>query len=125
MSEIKFYSPSYKRADTSITQDYLPYCKYVVAEFEANLEIKKGRKFIKILEGNRVWGFVNLTHERFAKGDLLKAAGYNAPALNRPRGNIFENYSVAWTGPHYISGYSAGGTREEGLQRGNSKMVKA
>ena len=36
MSTIKFYSPSYKRADTSITQDYLPYCKYVVAEFEAS-----------------------------------------------------------------------------------------
>tara|TARA_X000000368_G_scaffold417840_1_gene415417 strand:+ start:2631 stop:3032 length:402 start_codon:yes stop_codon:yes gene_type:complete len=94
-----------------------------VAEFEAGLEIKKGRKFIKILCENRVWGFVNLTHERFREGDILKAAGYNAPALNRPRGNIFENYSVAWTGPHYIAGYSAGGSREDGLNRGNSRTV--
>ena len=94
-----------------------------VAEFEAGLEIKKGRKFIKILFENRVWGFVNLTHERFREGDILKAAGYNAPALNRPRGNIFENYSVAWTGPHYIAGYSAGGSREDGLNRGNSQIV--
>ena len=94
-----------------------------VTEFATSLELKRGRKFIKILEGNRVWGFVNLTHERFREGDILKAAGYNAPALNRPRGNIFENYSVAWTGPHYIAGYSAGGTREEGLNRGRSEMV--
>jgi len=99
-----------------------------VAEFEANLEIKKGRKFIKILTERSVWGFVNLTHERFAEGDILKAAGYNAPALNRPRGNIFGNYSVAWTGPHYIAGYSAGGTRGKSgtrLNRGRSEMVKA
>jgi len=98
-----------------------------VAEFEAGLEIKKGRKFIKILTERSVWGFVNLTHERFSEGDILKAAGYNAPALNRPRGNIFENYSVAWTGPHYIAGYSAGGTRGKTtrLNRGRSEMVKA
>jgi hypothetical protein len=94
-----------------------------VADFKAKLEVKKGRKFIKIIQGNSVWGFVNLTHERFREGDILKAAGWNAPALNRPRGNIFENYSVAWTGPHYIAGYSAGGTREEGLNRGRSEMV--
>jgi len=94
-----------------------------VDDFKAKLEVKKGRKFIKIIQGNSVWGFVNLTHERFREGDILKAAGWNAPALNRPRGNIFENYSVAWTGPHYIAGYSAGGTREEGLNRGRSEMV--
>ena len=95
-----------------------------VAEFKANIEVKKGRKFIKILTERSVWGFINLSHEKFKEGDLLKAAGYNAPALNRPRGNIFENYSVAWTGPHYIAGYSAGGTRAEGLNRGRSKLVK-
>ena len=95
-----------------------------VAEFKANIEVKKGRKFIKILTERSVWGFINLTHERFREGDLLKAASYNAPALNRPRGNIFENYSVAWTGPHYIAGYSAGGTRAEGLNRGNSNIVR-
>ena len=99
-----------------------------VAEFESGLEIKKGRKFIKILTERSVWGFVNLSHEKFNEGDILKAAGYNAPALNRPRGNIFETYSVAWTGPHYIAGYSAGGVRGKSgtrLNRGRSEMVKA
>ena len=99
-----------------------------VAEFAAGLEIKRGRKFIKIISERSVWGFINLTHERFREGDILKAAGYNAPALNRPRGNIFENYSVAWTGPHYIAGYSAGGVRGKSgtrLNRGRSEMVNA
>ena len=99
-----------------------------VDDFKAKLEVKKGRKFIKIIQGNSVWGFVNLTHERFREGDILKAAGWNAPALNRPRGNIFENYSVAWTGPHYIAGYSAGGVRGKSgtrLNRGRSEMVNA
>jgi hypothetical protein len=34
---------------------------------------------------------------------LLKAAGYNAPARNRARGNIVEGgYTVQWTGPLYL-----------------------
>ena len=37
------------------------------------------------------------------KGDILKAASWNAPALNKPRGNIFDSkYSVAWTGATYL-----------------------
>ena len=96
-----------------------------INEFKDGMEVKKGRKFIKIITDNSVWGFVNLTHDKFKEGDILKAAGYNAPALNKARGNIFETYSVAWTGPHYIAGYSAGGVRADGLNRGGSRMVKA
>lgn len=36
MSDIVYLSPSFKRPDTAITQEYLPFCKYVVAEFEAD-----------------------------------------------------------------------------------------
>ena len=73
-----------------------------------------GRKYLKIVAGNSVWGFINLTNPKFKEGDILKAAGWRTPALNQARGNLFEDYSVAWTGPHYISGYSAGGTRKCG-----------
>ena len=73
-----------------------------------------GRKYLKIVSGNSVWGFINLSNPKFKEGDILKAAGWRTPALNQARGNIFEDYSVAWTGPHYISGYSAGGTRKCG-----------
>ena len=38
------------------------------------------------------------------KGDILKAAGFNAPTLNRARGNIFalDNLNVRWTGANYL-----------------------
>ena len=73
------------------------------------------RKYLRIVTGNSVWGFINLTNPKFKEGDILKSAGWNTPALNQARGNLFDTeYSVAWTGPHYISGYSAGGTRKCG-----------
>ena len=89
----------------------------MIAEFNESLSYKTGSKYIKITrERGGVWGFVVATDKdkKFAKGDILKAAGWRTPALNQARGNLFEDYSVAWTGPHYISGYSAGGTRKCG-----------
>ncbi len=82
-----------------------------VEEFKNKLVIKEGSKYIKIISGTSVWGFVNKGNPKFEEGDLLKAANWRAPATNRPRGNIFGKYTVAWTGPHYIAGYSAGGKR--------------
>ena len=39
----------------------------------------------------------------FKKGDILKAAGWQAPARNAARGNIFDDdYHVNWTGPLYL-----------------------
>ena len=57
-----------------------------------DLKLKPGRKFIKVVEGNRVWGFVakvDGTHKGLpmAKGDILKAAGWRAPAKHS-RGSI-------------------------------------
>ena len=80
-----------------------------LANFEDSFEAKEGKKFIKLLrKNNGVWGFivkddfVTNKGKSFKKGDILKAAGFNAPALNQARGNIFEEFSVAWTGPHYL-----------------------
>ncbi len=39
---IKYFAPSYKRADGCFTQDYLPFVKYVVAEFEAEDYLSRG-----------------------------------------------------------------------------------
>ena len=64
-----------------------------------------GRKYLKIISEKSVWGFINLKNENFKEGDILKAANYNAPALNKPRGNIFNNnYEISWTGPKYLPG---------------------
>ena len=75
-----------------------------LANFEDSFEIKEGIKYIKLVRDGGVWGFIVNTDKdkKFKYGDILMAAGYNAPARNKARGNVFENYSVAWTGPHYL-----------------------
>jgi len=74
------------------------------AEFASEFSFKRGRKYLKVLcnEGE-VWAFINLKNPNFLYGDILYPAGWATPALNSARGNIFEDYSVAWTGPHYLS----------------------
>ena len=74
-----------------------------------DLSLKPGRKFIKVVEGTRVWGFVakvNGTHKGvpMLKGDILKAATWRAPAKHS-RGSIFDSEmhkSFSWTGPNYL-----------------------
>lgn len=79
-----------------------------VANFANNVSFHHGRKYIRVETESSVWGFINLGNDKFQVGDLLKAAGRNAPATNKARGNIFETYSVAWTGPHYLADHSGG-----------------
>ena len=74
-----------------------------------DLKLKVGRKFIKVIEGNRVWGFVAKVdglHKGvpMLKGDILKAAGWSQPAKHS-RGSIFDSEmhkSFSWTGPNYL-----------------------
>ena len=74
-----------------------------------DLKLKPGRKFIKVVEGTRVWGFiakVSGTHKGLPmlKGDILKAATWSQPAKHS-RGNIFYekmHESFSWTGPNYL-----------------------
>ena len=76
------------------------------AEFERSIEIEYGRKYIKVLAGQSVWGFIMMADDaKFKAGDILKAAGWAQPARNKARGNILEgDYSwVRWTGPEYLS----------------------
>ena len=80
--------------------------KEMIDRFNNNLTYKTGSKYIKVFtEGGSVWGFVVNTDKdkKFAKGDILKAAGYNAPARNAARGNIIAGgYTIRWTGPLYL-----------------------
>jgi hypothetical protein len=74
-----------------------------------DLSLKPGRKFIKVVEGTRVWGFiakVDGVHKGvpMLKGDILKAATWRAPAKHS-RGSIFDaemHKSFSWTGPNYL-----------------------
>ena len=79
----------------------------MVAEFKDGSKIKKGSKYIKISTKNSAWGFVVNTDDdkKFKKGDLLKCAGYAAPARNAARGNVLEGgFAINWTGPLYLVG---------------------
>ena len=74
-----------------------------------DLSLKPGRKFIKVVNGTSVWGFVakvDGVHKGLPmlKGDILKAAGWRAPAKHS-RGSIFDSEmhkSFSWTGPNYL-----------------------
>jgi len=101
----------------AINEDYVRWATVAYAKSELisdpspnwTLEAKPGRSYIKIIKNegpNRgsVWGFVvKKDTTKFKEGDILMAASYNAPATNKPRGNILEGgYDVEWTGPKYL-----------------------
>lgn len=77
-----------------------------VQEFADQIKIVEGSKYIKVITGSSVWGFVVKTEndKKFRQGDILKPAGWAAPARNKPRGNVLDgDYSwVRWTGPQYL-----------------------
>ena len=80
-----------------------------VDRFHAGIDFEEGRKYIKVVKklGNQmmVWGFVvKEDDKKFRAGDILKAAGWAAPARNKPRGNVLDgDFSwVRWTGPEYL-----------------------
>ena len=90
------------------------YCKgtwpeSMIEEFTEGWVVKEGSKYTKIStrNGGNAWGFVvnTDTDKKFKKGDLLKCAGYSAPARNAARGNVLEGgFAINWTGPLYLVG---------------------
>ena len=73
-------------------------------EYDSKTRVDIGKKFIKVVQGNGVFAFiVKEDTDKFKKGDILKPAGFNAPAKNSARGNILSgNYYIQWTGPLYM-----------------------
>ena len=75
---------------------------------------KKGSKYIKIIKDEKgkdfstsVWGFINVSNDKFEFGDVLKASSWSKPALNKARGNLFEEFpidpnSMIIYGPRYL-----------------------
>jgi len=87
------------------TKPVSSYTQGVLDNWEDTVKVKYGQKYVKIIRDNSVWGFiVNTDNDKvFKKGDILKAAGWNAPARNAARGNIFDDdYFIQWTGPLYL-----------------------
>ena len=95
----------YERMSTSNGQKELTgYSKEQVELWDSKTKVSQGKKYIKIVQDTGVFCFiVKEAFKHFRKGDILKAAGYNAPALNQARGNILDgNYRIQWTGPLYL-----------------------
>ena len=80
------------------------YSKEQVDNWDNKTKVSQGKKYIKIVQDTGVFAFiVKEDFKHFKKGDILKAAGYNAPALNSARGNVLTgNYRIQWTGPLYL-----------------------
>ena len=81
----------------------------MTTKFCANVRIKEGQKYIKVLTENSVHSFIvkedsTLRGKDFKRGDMLKAASWATPTLNCARGNIFGAYDVQWTGALYMTG---------------------
>ena len=95
----------YERMSTSNgTKELTGYSKEQVELWDNKTKIMPGKKYIKIVQDTGVFCFIaKEDFKHFKKGDILKAAGYNAPALNSARGNVLTgNYLIQWTGPLYL-----------------------
>ena len=92
-----------------IQEDYDKWGSRANIDKKMDLSLKPGRKFIKVVHDNSVWGFVakvDGVHKGvpMLKGDILKAAGWSQPAKHS-RGSIFDSEmhkSFSWTGPNYL-----------------------
>ncbi len=74
-------------------------------EFIDGIRVDEGSKYIKVVTGTSVWGFIVKSDgdKKFRKGDILKPAGWAAPARNAARGNVLDGgYTIRWTGPMYL-----------------------
>ena len=80
------------------------YSKEQVDNWENSFRLNTGKKYIRVVKENGVFCFiVREDSGKFKKGDILKAAGYRAPATNSARGNVLTgNYPIQWTGPLYL-----------------------
>ena len=94
----------YIRMSTSGGKELTGYSKEQVDNWDNKTKVSQGKKYIKIVQDTGVFAFVMKEDTgRFKKGDILKAAGYNKPALNSARGNVLEGgYAIQWTGPLYL-----------------------
>lgn len=95
-----------------MAKDYLVFsdrCLDGKLEYMDDFEIEEGRNYIKIIRARRgefnsgrsVAGFVvKKDTKKFKRGDMLKAAGWKAPATNFARGNVLTDLPerVRWTG---------------------------
>jgi ribosomal protein L15 len=88
-------------ASRKLTPEQQKIADEMAAEFDANLRIDEGTKYLKVISNGSVHSFVVIKADsKFKNGDILKAASWASPARNFTRGNVLTgNFgSVRWTG---------------------------
>ena len=93
-----------KMSTSNFKKELTGYSKEQVDNWDSKTKISEGKKYIKIVQDTGVFAFIMKEDSgHLKKGDVLKAAGYNKPALNSARGNVLNgNYHIQWTGPLYM-----------------------
>ena len=94
----------YIRMSTMGGKELTGYSKDQVDNWDNMIRTEDGQKYIRVVRDRGVFAFiVKEDSGKFKKGDILKAAGYRAPARNSARGNVLTgNYNIQWTGPLYL-----------------------
>jgi len=94
----------YVRMSTMGGKELTGYSLEQTQKWDSKTRVTQGKKYIKVVQDTGVFCFiVKEDFKHFKKGDILKAAGFNAPALNSPRGNVLKgDYQIQWTGPLYL-----------------------
>ena len=94
----------YEKMSTMGGKELSGYSKEQVETWDKKTRVMPGKKYIKIVQDTGLFAFVMKEDSgHLKKGDILKAAGYNKPALNSARGNVLNgNYHIQWTGPLYM-----------------------
>jgi len=82
----------------------ISYSQEQIKNWDNMVRVTQGKKYMKVVKENGVFAFiVKEDFKHFKKGDILKAAGFNAPALNKARGNVLDGgCNVNWTVPLYL-----------------------
>ena len=79
-----------------------PIKKRMCSEYHAGLTYYIGKKYVKVVTSNSVCAFVVACDDdkKFEFGDILKPAGWRAPARNVRRGHVLDRSfdRVRWTG---------------------------
>ena len=93
----------------AMKRDYMDWSEGLHPEgrdrFCNSFSVKAGSKYARVFSNRSVSAFVVLVDndKKFRLGDILKPAGYSAPARNSARGNVLDGgYHINWTGPLYL-----------------------
>jgi len=89
------------KADYAKWRTDSPYRDDFIQDFNRNLKVEVGSKYIKVVAGRSAHSFICLRDlGKFTKGDILKAESYSSPARNFARGNtIARKYDqIRWVG---------------------------